>query len=112
MDVSLDVYFRNIRMFYTQLIKGHKQEQQLNRLFKAMLENETRKWRKGLVGKGDVGPEVNGANLLAKLKEQGKGGKDKKKINVDVLFASAKIENMLIFGFCYLLLENKNAEAL
>ena len=39
--------------------------------------------------------------MLAKLKEH-KGAKDKNKIVVDVLYASTNVQNMVVFGYCYL----------
>lgn len=39
MDVNIDMYYRNMRMFYQQLIKGHKNEDQLSQSFKKMLED-------------------------------------------------------------------------
>lgn len=39
MDVNIDMYYRNLRMFYQQLIKGHPREDHLAQHFKKMLEN-------------------------------------------------------------------------
>lgn len=104
MEVNLDSYFRNIRMFYQQLIKGNKREEQLTQLFKKMLEAEARKWKRHYSFRGETARGPEGAGLLAKLKDQQKASKDKQKIQVDVLFASSKVQNMVVFGYCYLLL--------
>lgn len=53
MEVSLDQYVRNLRMFYNQMIKGHKKEEELVPKFKAMLEVESKKWRKNIAMRKD-----------------------------------------------------------
>jgi hypothetical protein len=62
-------------MFYQQLVKGHNEEERLIKLFKQMLENEARKWKKGFSVRGASERGGEGAGLMAKLKEHQKGGK-------------------------------------
>jgi hypothetical protein len=75
-----------------------------------MLEEESKKWRKVLGIKRDTRAN-EGHNLLAKLREQ-KGLTNKPRVSVEVLYASSKIENQIVFGYCYLLMEHKNPTAL
>jgi hypothetical protein len=51
------------------------------------------------------------ATLLAKLKGD-KNGKNKSKVSVEVLYASVDIRNLIVFGYCFLLMEHKNPTAL
>lgn len=39
MQISLDQYVRNFRIFYQQLIRDHSNEDQLNKKFKLLIEN-------------------------------------------------------------------------
>lgn len=48
------------------------------------------------------------SKMLSKLKDKKNG---KSKISVDVLYASQKVEYMVLFGYCYLMLEYKNVSA-
>lgn len=48
---------------------------------------------------------------MAKLKGD-KTGKNKSKVNVEVLYASNDIRNLIVFGYCFILMEHRNIKAL
>ena len=97
-------------MFYNQLIKGHAKQEELAPKFKQMIEAQTKKWRKVLAVRKENRTGQT-ATLLNKLKQQ-KGIKGKPKIAVQVLYASSDIRNLIVFGYCFLLMEHKNPAAL
>lgn len=71
MQINLDQYIRNFRIFYQQLTKGHTKEENLNKQFKHLIENELRKWRKGY-GVSKISETSSDNPLLNKIRENRK----------------------------------------
>lgn len=108
MEVSLDHYVRNFRIFYQQLARGHRKEEFLNQQFKTLIEGELRKWRKTYAREDSK--TVSDNPMLIKAR-QGRIGKEKGKVEIDALYASSSLENAVVFAYFFLMLETTNVTA-
>lgn len=82
MNIDLDKYTRNFRIFYSKMVAGHPEQVELEKKFKFLLENEANKWRSGLFGVNNSHGSNSVQSFLSRAKSmQPKTAKDKVKHN-------------------------------
>ena len=103
MQVNFDHYIRNFRIFYQQVVKGHRREDELCTAFKALLDEEVRRGRKGGDRRARIDEQpTSNVHFLNKFNEERKNKKNK--VHIDILNCTPKLNNAIVFAYLLYLL--------